>query len=1538
MVFLLAFTLGGSNLWVNLAQQYISLGSNLKLHSLSELHNLKTTQLECGQILREVSTSIDVWLEILEKQDQLNMDSNNLQKLKLSLQIFRENGYNDVEPVLSQFRNIFTKIMGQISAQNLRNTPFQRWRKDSVMELQGVVSTLNTVGNKKDLELSSDKIEELINSLMQEREQIRNQCQKGSQNTIKIIANKVKQITNECSDSLQIIARIKPNDDEGQVVITGKPDGQQQVKGEIKQPIHPTQPIKLQPAYRVLQASTDEGDGEDFLNQLQLSEFTNQTPVYQKERNKPEPFTEYGYGYWAKFQLAYPQFLPSGKNEIWYFVSRLSANQNDQDITMGDRLLAIWLGKGYYLFTTCDQPSDEPNNHQIVNYPEDFDGIWTYIYYSYSVEKKKAVAFIKFGSGDLIKVIHQVSNPSTNWVRFTISGKDQNRYPGFNGSFQQIYFSTNQGVFLDSENCDISKLQENTQPNDFLLESITYTLVSNLQQRNADTVEVFSIVGTSDNPQYPHEYTFSGWFKWEVPEQQQEWHKIFRVQIKEPSTDGQLGYRTLAAWVGEGDGGIIHLATYTYTNLEGGGNPNVVQNIQHQNRHTEWFFISFGYSRPQKKAVASIQWKESTDKKEYNNIRHFHVPKFFIYVGKDKMYPGFNGKIALASFIIGGLQMVKIVDFQPFIPGCSNFINGLCFNCFEGWNYLDLINQCVPICGDKIIKGNEECDDGNIIPFDGCFNCKFQCAKNCQICRFGKCIQCLIGYKLKSQYCYPICGDNLTLDSEQCDDGNNEKFDGCYKCEYSCQIECQLCVNQQCFQCLEGWQLISNKCEQVCNDNMLAILSIEQCDNDDDMYCNGCISLCQDNCLSCLEYNECQFCRNPFQLVNGVCTSICGDSIVTVGFEQCDDGNDIKYDGCYQCQLQCSFGCIQCQNNNICTQCDPKFTELNISTMKCEQIKVEIEINEEILEDNDNQCGNGLLNSLYEDCDDGNIAGGDGCSAYCNIEESFICENVEGSISICTYLEAPKFKLKSLSDKKSQSQILELSFSQKVKLSTDIAFENITIFTVLPTIRYDINIIPLVKCSTEFNQSKYQISIFFRDPVKNPVLKVEIEKSMIINELNQYLMDNTLEINLGNPFVISEATQQTVTKIVSMNDAMIYSMISISGLVLLTGNTIMFLNLLDLLQSLSYLRYMQYQFPQHLKQFLDTYTKISLQPILDFLQIDLILQKLNGGTLPFKKKEVQIQLNTYFLMNSKSCYFSILLSLFSYCVFCLITSSKMLYWLQCLEQRFWENSKYLRFQSFIQQKIIRKCLRLKIKYLSFGIFQMYYSILHQLIFSALLQFPNYTFDSAFNIFNSINAIIALLFILFSTIKLFSITTNNIKDVRKWKYFFNEKINGFWTKNYKSFQICRVIFYIFNIVAFIDYPELQSILLSMSSAIYLIYLIQNNPLRSQYDFIKLIFKETFLLIITGSFLIYSFNLSNELLLLCGWIHIALFSTMLASSLVIDMINHLINAYNHYQNLKYQNEIKKIQEYFHNRLQRFILNDPENLFVQNNKLKK
>jgi hypothetical protein len=76
-------------------------------------------------------------------------------------------------------------------------------------------------------------------------------------------------------------------------------------------------------------------------------------------------------------------------------MARMTMNKPNGDIGMGDRMLAIWQGLGFYHYTTCDEPSKNPN---VVKNAKvgDMEGAWTYVYYSYHTEYKKAVAFLKY--------------------------------------------------------------------------------------------------------------------------------------------------------------------------------------------------------------------------------------------------------------------------------------------------------------------------------------------------------------------------------------------------------------------------------------------------------------------------------------------------------------------------------------------------------------------------------------------------------------------------------------------------------------------------------------------------------------------------------------------------------------------------------------------------------------------------------------------------------------------------------------------------------------------------------------------------------------------------------------------------------------------------------------------------------------------------------------------------------------------------------------------------------------------------------------
>ncbi|CAD8129151.1 unnamed protein product [Paramecium sonneborni] len=425
-------------------------------------------------------------------------------------------------------------------------------------------------------------------------------------------------------------------------------------------------------------------------------------------------------------------------------------------------------------------------------------------------------------------------------------------------------------------------------------------------------------------------------------------------------------------------------------------------------------------------------------------------------------------------------------------------------------------------------------------------------------------------------------------------------------------------------------------------------------------------------------------------------------------------------------------------------------------------------------------------------CDDCNTLGGDGCSSFCSIEDSFQCESQQGSISLCTSVQAPQFKLEILSNKENSIQVVEITFTQQVKLHEELILEDFMLFSILP-------------------QTQYVLTI---NSIQN------------------------LTINLT-------------------------------------------------------------------------------QPILNYFQIDQLLNKLRGSNVNLVNSKLNQDpstiLNQLYIYNAKSCYFSVFASILSYFICCLLVSKLLQKFIFNLNKKYETNKKILKMIHQFQHKIQKKCLILKIEYFSLGIFKVYQAILHQFLFSAILQFPNYTFDSLFEIFNSINAIIGLLFIIIATFPLLSITSSKIKNQRKWKYFYFESNSQFWVLQFKPFQIFRTLFYILIIVKLINFPEAQSILLSTQSFLFMIYLIKFKPLKSVYELSKLICRELLLMIITGTFLCYSFEFSPENNIIIGWVHIGMFCAILASNLFIDLLQQIKTIYEDYLKKKQKEKIEQEKKY-------------------------
>jgi fibro-slime domain-containing protein len=64
-------------------------------------------------------------------------------------------------------------------------------------------------------------------------------------------------------------------------------------------------------------------------------------------------------------------------------------------------------------------------------------------------------------------------------------------------------------------------------------------------------------------------------------------------------------------------------------------------------------------------------------------------------------------------------------------------------------------------CGDNVKEGSEQCDDNNLIPYDGCSP------------------TCTVEPKCANGACSAFCGDGFKFDQEGCDDGNIRSGDGC---------------------------------------------------------------------------------------------------------------------------------------------------------------------------------------------------------------------------------------------------------------------------------------------------------------------------------------------------------------------------------------------------------------------------------------------------------------------------------------------------------------------------------------------------------------------------------------------------------------------------------------------------------------------------------------------------------------------------------------------------------------------------------------
>jgi fibro-slime domain-containing protein len=255
--------------------------------------------------------------------------------------------------------------------------------------------------------------------------------------------------------------------------------------------------------------------------------------------------------------------------------------------------------------------------------------------------------------------------------------------------------------------------------------------------------------------------------------------------------------------------------------------------------------------------------------------------------------------------------------------GCS----GVC-TVEPGWTCPEEGKPCIKLpetgCGSGTIDGIEACDDGNVKDGDGC-------SSTCTVEPGWTCAK--PGKPCVASTAPGVCGDGSVDFGEQCDDANPAPADGCSD---TCRLEPH-------FVCKQPGQVCTLL--PFCGDGSLDLNQGEACDDGNAEGGDGCSAKCV------VEPDH--ICPTPGKPC--ISTVECGDGIIG-GDEQCDDGDKDPGDGCSDtCQLEDGWTCP-------------------IAKAPCVA----------------KACGDGFV-VADERCDDGNTADNDGCSAKCQLEPGYGC-------------------------------------------------------------------------------------------------------------------------------------------------------------------------------------------------------------------------------------------------------------------------------------------------------------------------------------------------------------------------------------------------------------------------------------------------------------------------------------------------------------------------------------------------------------------
>lgn len=283
---------------------------------------------------------------------------------------------------------------------------------------------------------------------------------------------------------------------------------------------------------------------------------------------------------------------------------------------------------------------------------------------------------------------------------------------------------------------------------------------------------------------------------------------------------------------------------------------------------------------------------------------------------------------------------------------CRTEVGWSCASTSAGPNTLHRIGgSCSAICGDRLIRIGEQCDDGNVDSGDGCSNsCVRELGYTCP-CSAEPGFVCGTTGGIGGA-CGSVCGDGGVIGFEECDDGRHclvslgpdategtgdDVLRACSSngdclgtdANAECRTRSADGCNAGCRTEL-GWECPTSggACLPECGD--FVIRGVEDCDdgrqclnannnvrtpcstNADCAAVPGdglCTTRSGDGCATDCTFEPGYTCPAGLEVIGGECVAVCGDGLVR-GEETCDDGDTTSGDGCDSgCRAELGWTC-----------------------------------------------------------------------------------------------------------------------------------------------------------------------------------------------------------------------------------------------------------------------------------------------------------------------------------------------------------------------------------------------------------------------------------------------------------------------------------------------------------------------------------------------------------------------------------------------------------------------------------------------------